>query len=179
MRSLDGGTDPDGTDGSGGRTPTEVHGSDAKPVLLVSACLLGVDCNFRGGASPRRQVEDLAAGYELVPVCPEVAGGLPVPRDPAEITSDGRVVTATGQDVTAAFRLGADTAVELARSRGAVGVVLKARSPSCGPHQIYDGTHSGRLIDGQGITAAALREAGFDVLDEDDIASGRLPEVGS
>ena len=102
------------------------------PVLIVSACLLGVDCNYRGGASPRSAVAALADRFDLQAVCPEVDGGLPVPRPAAERGDDGRVRTAAGDDVTAAYEVGAEVAVELARRTGAVGAVLKARSPSCG-----------------------------------------------
>lgn len=145
------------------------------PVLIVSACLLGVDCNHRGGASPRSAVAALAGRYELRPVCPEVDGGLPVPRPAAELGDDGRVRTADGDDVTAAYEAGAEVAVALARRTAAVGAVLKARSPSCGCHQVYDGAFSGTLVDGEGVAAAALRRAGFEVVDEEDVAAGRVP----
>ena len=97
-------------------------------------------------------------------------------RPAAEISGDGRVLTADGRDVTDAYRVGARKAVELANERGVVGAVLKARSPSCGPHDVYDGTHSGTLVQGQGVTAAALGAVGYRVLDEDDVANGRLPD---
>lgn len=149
--------------------------ADARPALLVSACLVGVDCNYRGGASPRDAVAALGERFHLVPVCPEVEGGLPVPRPPAERGADGRVRTADGADVTEAFERGAEVAVALGRRRGAVGAVLKARSPSCGCHGVYDGSFSRTLVDGEGLTAAALRAAGIPVVDEDDVAAGRLP----
>ncbi len=145
------------------------------PALLVSACLLGRLCNHRGAASPRADVEALGERFRLVPVCPEVEGGLPVPRPAAEIVPDGRVRTVDGDDVTAEYRAGAEVAVELARGNDVAGAVLKARSPSCGSAQVYDGTFTRTLVPGDGLTAAALRAAGFDVVSEEDVAEGRLP----
>lgn len=144
----------------------------------MSACLLGERCNHRGAASPRAVVDALGERYRLVPVCPEVAGGLPVPRPAAEIAADGRVRTVEGDDVTAEYRAGAEVAVALARTNDVVGAVLKARSPSCGSAQVYDGTFTRTLVDGEGLTAAALRAAGYQVVSEEDVAEGRLPADG-
>jgi uncharacterized protein YbbK (DUF523 family) len=141
-----------------------------KPVLVVSACLLGVNCNHRGLSSPSRAVAALVDDYELVPICPEVAGGLPVPRPAAELQPEGGVRTAVGDDVTPFYERGAAVTVELAARVGAIGAVLKARSPSCGCHQVYDGTFTRRLINGEGVTAAALRAAGLPVRSEEDVA---------
>jgi uncharacterized protein YbbK (DUF523 family) len=143
--------------------------------LLVSACLLGVPCNHRGAASTRPAVVALGADHALVPVCPEVAGGLGVPRDAAERAPDGGVRTVAGDEVTASYRRGAEVAVALARRHQVVGAVLKARSPSCGCHQVYDGTFSRTLVDGEGVAAAALRAAGVEVVSEEDVATGHLP----
>jgi uncharacterized protein YbbK (DUF523 family) len=157
---------------------------DDKPALIISACLLGVACNHEGRGSPRAVVEDLERRYRLVPVCPEVLGGLPTPRAAAELSGgDGAAVLAggaavlntDGADVTAAYRRGAEAAVALARSTGATRAVLKARSPSCGSSRIYDGTFSRRLVDGQGVTAAALRAAGLEVCSDEDAAAGGPP----
>jgi uncharacterized protein YbbK (DUF523 family) len=115
------------------------EGTALKPAILVSACLVGVPCNHRGRGSPSPAVLALAAQHRLVPVCPEVAGGLPTPRPAADLRSDGRVVTADGTDVTAFYIRGAAAAVALARAVGASRAVLKARSPSCGCHSVYDG----------------------------------------
>jgi uncharacterized protein YbbK (DUF523 family) len=145
----------------------QAHGP--KPALLVSACLLGVRCNHRGEASPSPAVAALAEHHRLVGVCPETLGGLPTPRPAAELQADGSARTAAGEDVTVAYRRGAAATVDLARAVGATNAVLKARSPSCGPHAVYDGTFSKRLTDGQGITAAALAGAGLTVLDEEDV----------
>jgi uncharacterized protein YbbK (DUF523 family) len=141
----------------------------------VSACLLGRRCNYKAQASPSSAIDELGERFRLVPVCPEVEGGLPVPRPAAEIGADGRICTADGHDVTAEFHAGAEVAVRLARSNEVVGAVLKARSPSCGSSEVYDGTFTRTLVDGEGVTAAALRAAGYVVVSEEDVAEGRLP----
>jgi uncharacterized protein YbbK (DUF523 family) len=139
------------------------------PAILVSACLLGVACTHKGEAKPSQAVARLAAGARLIGVCPEVAGGLPTPRPAAEIGRDGCVRTADGEDLTSLYRRGADHALSLARAASVKRAVLKARSPSCGCHEIYDGTHTGSLVEGRGVTAAALMEAGFEVVSEEDL----------
>lgn len=141
--------------------------------ILVSACLLGVPCTHRGESKQNRAVAALSARFRLVPVCPEVAGGLPTPRPAAERSAGGRVLTAAGDDVTELYERGAAHAVALARAAKVERAVLKARSPSCGCHQIYDGSHRGVLVDGEGVTAAALRAAGFEVISEEDLAEQR------
>lgn len=138
------------------------------PALLVSACLLGTCCNHEGGHSRRASVIALASTYRLVPICPEACGGLSTPRPAAELRG-ARVVTEAGDDVTDAYARGAAAAVELARAVGARRAVLKARSPSCGSTQVYDGTFSRTLRDGDGVTAAALRSAGVDVTSEESL----------
>ena len=157
-------------------------GRDDRPALVVSACLLGVACNHEGRGSFRSVVQELEKRYRLVPVCPEVLGGLSTPRPAAEISggADGadvlagraQVVNVNGGDVSGAYRRGAEAAVQVARAAGATRAVLKARSPSCGSSQIYDGTFSRRLVDGQGVTAAALRAAGLEVCSDEEAASG-------
>jgi uncharacterized protein YbbK (DUF523 family) len=144
--------------------------------VIVSACLLGVACNHQGGSSPSGPVAALEGTHRLVPVCPEAAGGLPTPRPAAERGADGRVRTADGTDVTTFYERGAAHTVALARAVSAVGAVLKARSPSCGCDRIYDGTHQRVLVAGDGVTAAALRAAGFAVCSEEAVgAGGPLP----
>jgi uncharacterized protein YbbK (DUF523 family) len=140
-----------------------------RPAILVSACLLGVACTHKGDSKPSPAVARLAETARLIPVCPEVAGGLPTPRPAAELRSDGMVTTAAGDDVTSFYRLGAEHALSLARSASVVRAVLKARSPSCGCHEVLDGTHSGTLVERRGVTAAALAEAGFEVMSEEDV----------
>ena len=145
------------------------EGTAAEPAILVSACLLGVRCNHNGEANPSAAVQRLGASRRLIPVCPETIGGLPTPRPAAEVQSDGRVVNADGEDVTDAYRRGAAATVTLAATMGVTDAVLKARSPSCGCHEIYDGTFSRRRVPGEGVTARALREAGVQVRSEEDI----------
>jgi uncharacterized protein YbbK (DUF523 family) len=136
--------------------------------MIVSACLLGTRCNHEAGHSRRPAVEALAATHRLVPICPEVCGGLATPRPGAELVGE-RVVNVDGDDVTAAYARGARAAVELALATGATRAVLKARSPSCGSTELYDGTFSHTLRSGEGITAAALRAAGIEVVSEEDL----------
>ena len=135
--------------------------------LLISVCLLGAKCKYSGGSNalPPETLAALKARYHLIPVCPEVAGGLPVPREPGERQGD-RVVSRSGRDVTEAYRRGAEAALALARRFGCRKALLKARSPSCGSGQIYDGSFSGRLIDGDGVAAALLRASDLVVLNE-------------
>lgn len=139
--------------------------------ILVSACLLGVCCRYDGNCQQIREFEQklpaLQQRFHLVPVCPEVYGGLPTPRAPAEIRG-GRVCTAGGEDVTAAFRRGAQQALQLARRYGCRYAVLKKRSPSCGSGQIYDGTFTRTLTGGDGITAGVLKAEGITVFGEDE-----------
>ncbi len=145
-------------------------GQTAKPVLLVSACLMGVACNHEGRGSWRSVVTELEHHYRLVPVCPEVLGGLTTPRPAAEIQGE-RVMNVEGHDVTSAYERGARSAVELAHAMGAERAVLKARSPSCGSAGVYDGTFSRQLVPGQGVTAAALRAAGVEVCSDEEAAA--------
>jgi uncharacterized protein YbbK (DUF523 family) len=163
--SDDGGT-------AGGEVPSASESGPetaSRPAILVSACLLGAACTHRGESKTTEAVVRLGEESRLIPVCPEVAGGLATPRPAAEIVEDGSVRTADGTDVTAFYRRGAEHAVALARTALVTRAVLKARSPSCGCHEVYDGTHSGRLIEGRGITATALAEAGFEVVSEEDL----------
>lgn len=155
------------------------------PVLLVSACLLGVACNHEGRGSRHPLAAPvlgaLRARYRLIPICPEVLGGLSTPRDAAEllegdgravIAGTARVVTEVGDDVTAAYRRGASAAVTIARATGASTAVLKARSPSCGSSSIYDGNFRRQLAEGWGVAAAALRGAGVEVSSDEDPLPG-------
>ena len=190
--------------------------------IAVSACLLGEACRYDGRSKPCARVQELAAdGHELVPVCPEVAGGLPTPRTPCEIvqapwmesekahTADGSapsfptsesirgseghsggagrgrgdsascgreaneagggpwtILDASGADRTAAYALGAQAELARAKEAGCKLAILKAKSPSCGSGEVYDGTFSGTLVPGWGIAAAAFRDASITVIDE-------------
>ena len=156
-------------------------------MILVSTCLLGINCNYKGKNAfenpdeEKEFLEKLFAKYgrgELYPVCPEVMGGLSVPRAPAEIRNGNGedvinnkaiVVNSDGTDVTEIFVQGAYGVLGAAKSVGATTAILKARSPSCGSSKIYDGTFSKKLIDGDGVAAALLKEYGIEVLSEEEI----------
>lgn len=139
--------------------------------ILVSACLLGIHCKYSGGDNANAKVLALAANpaNEVIPVCPEVLGGLPTPRPPAEIQPDGRVVTQDGHEVTAAYRAGAERTLAIAREMRPDRIILQSRSPSCGVRERYDGTFSRVRVPGQGVTAALLVKHGFSVEDVGDI----------
>ena len=139
--------------------------------ILVSACLLGIHCKYSGGDNANAKVLALAANpaNEVIPVCPEVLGGLPTPRPPAEIQPDGRVMTQDGHEVTAAYRAGAERTLAIAREMRPDRIILQSRSPSCGVRERYDGTFSRVRVPGQGVTAALLVKNGFSVEDVGDI----------
>lgn len=136
--------------------------------ILVSACLLGQNCRYDGSGCYQAGIEKLKAKHHLIPVCPEIYGGLPTPREPAEIIG-GRVMTKSGADVTAAYEKGARETLALARLLDCRVAVLKAKSPSCGRDQIYDGSFSGRLVSGSGVLARLLADEGLTLLTEADI----------
>lgn len=136
--------------------------------ILVSACLLGENCTYKGGNNRHPKVLALQAEHTLIPLCPEVLGGLPTPRTPAEV-QDGLVVTKTGKNVDAAFRRGAERCLEIARREQPDLILLQSRSPSCGVRQRYDGSFTGRLVDAPGVTAALLMAQGFRVMDVSDL----------
>ena len=133
--------------------------------ILVSACLLGVPCRYYGTGTADARILSLAQKYHLIPVCPEQLGGLPTPRPPAE-RHDTRVLTRDERDCTAAFARGAEETLRLAKLFSCRIAILKANSPSCGSGQIYDGCFCGRLIPGDGMTAALLKAEGLTVLSE-------------
>lgn len=136
-----------------------------KPTVLVSACLLGVLCRYNGGGELAQEIADLKTEAHLVPVCPEIMGGLKTPREPAERTEAG-VFTITGEEVTGQYRKGAEEVLKLAELFGCRMAVMKERSPSCGSGRIYDGTHSHVLIDGDGMTSELLKSHGITVFGE-------------
>jgi uncharacterized protein YbbK (DUF523 family) len=147
-------------------------------MILISACLVGNRCRYDGGGFDRYpELARLVEEGHALPVCPEQLGGLPTPRPPAELQGgDGadvlagtaRITRQDGTDVTDAFLAGARETLEIARRCGATGAILKARSPSCGAKQIYDGSFNGGLKPGRGLTAAMLEAEGLAVYDEDD-----------
>lgn len=139
--------------------------------ILISACLLGVACRYDGLSKPldREIIEKLRTKYHLIPVCPEVMGGLPTPRIPAEISSDGKVFRRDGADVTENYIRGAKEALRLAEIFECDTALLKEKSPSCGAGKIYDGSFSKTLTSGNGITAELLQKNGIRIIGESKI----------
>jgi uncharacterized protein YbbK (DUF523 family) len=136
--------------------------------ILISACLLGVRCRYDGASKPHPLMEELAGKHTLIPVCPEQLGGLPTPRPPAERQGD-RVTAVTGMDVTEQYRRGAEETLRLCRFFGCEAAVLKEKSPSCGCGSVYDGTFTGALREGKGVTAELLEVNGIPVYGESDL----------
>ena len=132
--------------------------------LLVSACLLGFDCKYNGGnnALPPEALAALRSRFRLIPICPELAGGLPVPREPSERRGE-RVISRGGRDVTLEFERGAAVALRLAERYGAKRALFKANSPSCGSGRIYDGSFTGTITRGNGVAAAYLMQQKIEV----------------
>lgn len=137
--------------------------------ILVSACLLGVNCKYDGKNNLREEVKDLMASHTLVPFCSEVYGGMPTPRIPSERRGD-KVINAEGQDVTEYFNKGAEEALRLAKDFDCKYAILKAKSPSCGCGRIYDGSFTGTLTDGDGVTAELLKQNGITVFTENELS---------
>jgi len=145
---------------------------------LVSACLLGVKCRYDGTSAREPKLLKLAKGERLIPICPEQLGGLPTPRDPAWIVGgdgsdvlkgEAKVISRNGSDVTENFIMGAKEVLRIAKSFGAKGSVLKARSPSCGCGTIRVPHSFDELKDGDGVTAALLKKNGIRVITEEDL----------
>ena len=137
-------------------------------VILVSACLLGENCKYNGGNNRNERVLRYVQGHEVIPVCPEVLGGLPCPRKPVEWVGE-RVLTRDGDDCTENFRIGVKRTLETIEDQHVDLAILQSRSPTCGVKQIYDGTFSGVRIDGQGALAKALAARGIPLMDAEDV----------
>lgn len=135
---------------------------------LCSACLLGIKCRYDGKDCRNEKVVELLKTELLIPVCPEQLGGLPTPREPAEIFG-GKVLTKSGRDVTENFIRGARETLKIVKLLGVKEAVLKQGSPSCGCGRIYNGTFSGKTVEGDGITAALLKKHGIKVITEEDL----------
>lgn len=144
--------------------------------VLISACLLGDPVRYDGKGQFIEGIESFKNNHEVFKLCPEMAGGLPVPRDPAEIRGNsiailkkgsGGVFTKSGEDLTEYFIKGAQATLKFCLDNDIEAAVLKERSPSCGLTQIYDGNHSGIVIAGTGLTAALLLEHGIAIITED------------
>ena len=135
--------------------------------ILVSACLLGENCKYNGGNNYNPRVIRFLEGKEVVPVCPEMAAGMGVPRTPVEI-ANGVIISKTGENVDAQLRE-AVASIMAQLDQDIDCAVLQSRSPTCGVKQIYDGTFSGTRINGSGVFAQALREAGIPLIDAEDV----------
>lgn len=140
--------------------------------VLVSACLLGRNCKYNGGNNKSEPVMEFLRGREVIPVCPEVLAGLGVPRTPIEIVN-GVVTDRNGIVVDGVIRRAVAEILEQIQDEDIQCAVLKARSPTCGVRQVYDGSFSGKLIDGSGVLAQALKNAGIRVLEDEDLPENR------
>lgn len=139
-----------------------------KQNILVSACLLGESCRYDGKSKPCERVIALSNTYNLIPICPEVMGGLPTPRTPSEICGE-LVLMKGGRDVTENYNCGAQKALAIARENACTVAILKEKSPSCGSGLIHNGKFDGGLVEGDGITAKLLKKEGIRVLGESQI----------
>jgi len=136
-------------------------------MIIVSACLAGFKCKYNGEANTDLKIVELVKKGVAIPVCPEQLGGLPTPRVPSEITGE-KVISRDGVDVTEQFEKGARLTLEVAKLYNCTEAILKSKSPSCGSGKIYDGTFSGVLTDGDGVTAKMLKENGVKLRTEKD-----------
>lgn len=153
--------------------------------ILISACLLGMPCRYDGCSKPLPQLVSLLTRRLIIPVCPEIRGGLKVPHSPAEIgEGDGesvlegkaRVISKDGDDYTEPFIKGAAGVLQIAKDLNPGLIVLKSNSPSCGLREIYDGSFTGTLKTGRGVTATLLAQAGFQLCDENEFLK-ILPQI--
>ena len=136
--------------------------------IIVSACLLGENCKYNGGNNRNERVLRYVQGHEVIPVCPEVMGGLSCPRKPVE-WHEGRVLTRDGDDYTQNFRQGVQQVLDIIGGRQIDLAILQSRSPTCGVKQIYDGTFTGTRIPGMGLLAKTLHELGIPLMDAEDV----------
>lgn len=134
----------------------------------ISACLCGKLCRYDGKTTLNKKAAEIYERGEAILICPETDGGLKTPRSPCEI-KNGRVISRDGRDCTEEYVRGAEAALKKCTENEVEICILKQRSPSCGSRQIYDGSFSGRLIDGKGITAKLLSENGFKVISEEEL----------
>ncbi|WP_373599588.1 DUF523 domain-containing protein [Paraclostridium bifermentans] len=137
-------------------------------MILVSACLLGINCKYDGDNNYHESVKDYLKDKQFVVICPEQLGGLPTPRIPSEITKD-KVMNKEGIDVTNNFIKGANESLKIAKLYGCKEAILKEGSPSCGSNKIYDGTFTGIKIYGMGITASLLKKEGIRIMSEKEL----------
>lgn len=138
--------------------------------ILISACLLGINCKYNGKNNYNSLIEKLKEKYILIPICPEQMGGLSTPRTPSEIKGD-KVISSVGDDVTINFIAGANKALDIAKNDNISIAILKEGSPSCGSNYIYDGTFTKTKVDGMGITARLLKNNNIKIYNENEIES--------
>lgn len=141
-------------------------------MYLVSACLAGYPCRYDGNSNPNEKVIQLVKEGKAIPVCPEQLGGLSTPRESSEIIQrDGKkyVISKTGEDVTKQFQKGAKSVVAIAKALEIKKAILKSKSPSCGCGKVYDGTFSGKIIQGNGLAVERLLQEGIQISTEDDL----------
>ena len=134
-----------------------------KEKILVSMCLLGINCKYNGGNNLSEEVLEYIKDKEVYPICPEIMGGLKTPRNPSEIQGN-KVINNIGEDVTQQYLKGAEETLKIAKLFNIKKAILKAKSPSCGNGKIYDGTFTSTLIEGDGITTKLLKENGIEVI---------------
>lgn len=137
--------------------------------VLVSACLLGENCKYNGGNNYNAAVAAYVEGREILSICPEMMAGLGCPRTPIEIV-DGVQMARNGRKVDAPVRAAVAQIIEQIDHEEIECAILQSRSPTCGVNQIYDGSFSGKLISGSGVFAQSLKDAGYRVIDAEDIA---------
>lgn len=133
--------------------------------IAVSSCLLGINCKYNGKSNYNEEIVKLKEKYELIPICPEVLGGLPIPRVPSEIINN-KVINQEGMDVTKNYIEGANKALQILKDNNIKIVILKAKSPSCGKDEIYDGTFSHTIVKGNGITSKLFLDNNITVYNE-------------
>lgn len=138
--------------------------------IIVSACLLGRDCKYNGGNNFNPKIAEFCKSHNIIEVCPEVEGGLPTPRVPAEIV-DGVVFNRDGYSVDKEYHAGARAILERIKDMNIDMAILQARSPSCGSKQVYDGTFTGTLKPGQGVFAAELQKLGIKIVDSSEFTA--------
>ena len=143
-------------------------GDTMKEKILVSACLLGVDCKYSGGNNYNEKVLKYLKDYEVIPICPEIMGGLSTPRPPSERIHN-KVINNQNIDVTNEYTKGANETLKLAKLFNIKKALLKAKSPSCGKGTIYDGTFTGTLVEGNGVTVELLEKHDIKVITEQDL----------
>ena len=143
------------------------HNCDIKKIV-ISAYLLGKNCKYNGGNNYNAAVAEYVIGKDILPICPEMMAGMGCPRTPIEIV-DGVLMDRNGNNVDAAMREAVEKAMEMIRKEDIQCAVLQSRSPTCGVNQIYDGSFSGKLVSGSGILAQALKNAGYQTIDAEDL----------